>query len=248
MKRTVAVILLTLTLAYSIISLTGCNNSQKNPSNVSNNTTASTIDKDIDTTDTANITTDSNTKCDTSTSAVLPDHVILPAEGEIILSLYTPGDITGWLDNNNGNNLSIEKRNGIDALTHVMAPTSISFKKKFNIDWLKYKREDIYIVVDIYIDETPDGEYKGSLKIKNGDKSDDSGNTSENNQLNFDIRELDLKGGWNSYILPLSDAIAEKGDDYTIADWFCLWINNLGIPYEVAIGRLDIVNNPIIQE
>ena len=111
--------------------------------------------------------------------------------------------------------------------------------------WSQYERNGIYIAADIYIDDTPSSsDYKGSLKIKNGDKSDDTGNTSENNQLNFDIRNLNLQKGWNSYVLPLSEAVPDKGDDYTISDWFCLWINNLGIPYEVAIGRLEIVYNP----
>lgn len=172
------------------------------------------------------------------------DHVIAPVEGEVIISLFNPNDISEWLDNYEGAMLMVEERGNVPALIHCETGTSISFKKKFNVDWSKYERENIYIAADIFVNADPGGEYKGSLKIKNGDRDDQSGNTSENNQLNFDVTKMNLKAGWNSFVFPLSEASPDKGDDYTIADWFCLWINNLDDAYEFGIGRLDIVYNP----
>lgn len=169
---------------------------------------------------------------------------IAATEEHSIVKLYD-GTADGWLDNQNGALLSIQDIDGVKALVHESASDSISLKRKFTVDWSGYDIKDITIKAKIHIDIasiSPDA--SGSFKIKNGDGADPD-NSNESNQFNFDIQSLNLQKGWNTFVFKLSDAVPDGGDDYKIADWFCLWINGLPENCQVSIGELEIINNVV---
>lgn len=163
-------------------------------------------------------------------------------EEHSVIKLYD-GTTDGWLDNQNGTLLSIQDIDGVKALVHESANDSISIKRKFTVDWSGYDIKNITIKAKIHIDiASISSDASGSFKIKNGDGADPD-NSNESNQFNFDIHELNLQKGWNTFNFKLSDAVPDGGDDYKIADWFCIWINSLPENCQVSIGELEIINN-----
>ncbi len=173
--------------------------------------------------------------------------VFAATEDELIISLFD-GTADGWLDNAEGTRLTVEEVDGKTALKHEMMDSSISLKRKFEVDWSKYERDNIYIIAEIHVDEALSETVAGTLKIKNGDSVDDTGNTEENNELNFAVADMKLQAGWNTLEFALKDAEPNKGDDYKIADWFCMWVNDNEVPVEVSIGKLDIVNRVTVPD
>ena len=168
-------------------------------------------------------------------------------EEQSVIKLYD-GTTDGWLDNQNGTLLTIQEIDGVKALVHESANDSISLKRKFTVDWSGYDIKDITIKAKIHIDIasiSPDA--SGSFKIKNGDGADPD-NSNESNQFNFDIHELNLQKGWNTFVFKLSDAVPDGGDNYKIADWFCIWINSLPENCQVSIGELEIINNVVVAD
>ena len=149
-------------------------------------------------------------------------------------------DTNSWYCNDTQSRLSIGQIDSSPVLIHEAMNSSVSLKKRFDIDFTDIKPEDVRLIVDMHMGGILEGDYSGDIKIKHGDYSDKV-NTSESNTFGFDLKSLNLNTGWNSLSLDLSEAtVKDDPADLIKTDWFCLWLNGNKSPVTFAIKTAEI--------
>lgn len=149
-------------------------------------------------------------------------------------------DTNSWYCNDDLNRLSIGEIDSNAVLIHEAMNSSISLKKRFDIDFTGIKPEDVSLIVDLHMAGKLEGNYSGDIKIKHGDHSDKI-NKSESDTFGFDLTKLDLKAGWNNYILNLGKTtVKDEPADLTKTDWFCLWLNGNNSPLTFSLKTAEV--------
>lgn len=149
-------------------------------------------------------------------------------------------DTNSWYCNDDQSRLSVGEIDSSAVLIHEAMNSSISLKKRFDIDFTYIKPEDVSLIIDMHMAGRLEGDYSGEIKIKYGDYSDKV-NTKESNTFGFDLTKLNLKEGWNSFVLDL-DKTTVRDDPAVLSttDWFCLWLNGNNSPVTFSLKTAEI--------